>query len=613
MNVANAFGLLKEGWTMSLIEPQRQRLLLHSPKTAHLARSLDELIQEHLYDLVPSGDDGTGVDVSFEKHLLPNPKTGSDGTITTVCPLLEVWKKWWESRPASELDTDGNDLERLLVALKSPLAWSCGHNYVPAICDGLELTFGIRDTLDVDHGIQAAKIVEWLLCLYKPERRADFLLSAAEHSLAIGNSAMGAVWVAWLSHAKEVLLSRGSNATKKQLAQLWELMKWADARDLWFTKMPIHQVLQMHDVGVASREELLWNLVGEPSVRASNPWSGPFGDLSIALRFYDRSGYEVCGVMVDCANHISQTALTSQGANGRLMEAFKECTSCFGSDLLLLAAQVHGGKIKGGVAVARKIVERSRPMSECEVCAFSSRLEALGIPAATRTFVVRQAKHWSGYFDVSSSEDCDEDGTSALSLHYFQAPASELSGYIEVGTCSLCGKVSDAAITLPVAFLQREIVRIINVDGGGESRGLENGGEWIACCACIQAGHLEFRHATEQGMVGSLQDLARLFPKIAAEKGREFLITPDFRANQEPLWLTHCDDFMNFIGVWQRDDLESEASRQNLKPHVLFNRIAVKTDFDDERPSWSKWDLGQEFYVFECRHCKVKRGYLQAD
>jgi hypothetical protein len=70
---------------------------------------------------------------------------------------------------------------------------------------------------------------------------------------------------------------------------------------------------------------------------------------------------------------------------------------------------------------------------------------------------------------------------------------------------------------------------------------------------------------------------------------------------------------MNFIGVWQRDDLESEASRQNLKPHVLFNRIAVKTDFDDERPSWSKWDLGQEFYVFECRHCKVKRGYLQAD
>lgn len=613
MNVANAFGLLKEGWTMSLVEPLKQGLLLCSPKTAQLARSLDELIQEHLHDLVPSADDGTGEKVSFEKHSLPNPETGGDGTTTTVCPLLEIWKKWWESQPPSELETDGNDLERLLVALKSPLAWSRGHNYVPAICDGLESIFGIRDTLDVHHGTQAAKIVKWLLFLCKPERRADFLLSAAEHALAIGNSAMGDVWVAWLQHAAEVLLAQGANATQKQLGQLWELMKWADAQNLWFTKMLIHQALRMHDVGVASREELLWYLVGEPSVRASNPWGGPFGDLSIALWFLDRTSKETREVVVACANHISQQALLCEGAGGRLMEAFKECTSCFGSDLLLLAAQVHGGQVKGGVAVARKIVARSRPMSEGEVGTFSSRLEALGVPTATRTFVIRQAKHWSGAFEVSSADDGAEEVPSALSLHYFQAPASELCGYVEVGTCSLCGKVSDAAITLPAAFLQREIVRIINLDGRGEPRELEKSGEWIACCACIQAGSLEFRHTTEQGIVGSLQDLARLFPKIAVEKGREFLSTPDFRANQEPLWLTHCDDFMDFIGVWQREDLASEAGRQKLKPNVLFNRIAVKTDFDDERPSWGKWDLGQEFYVFQCRHCKAKRGYLQAD
>jgi uncharacterized protein CbrC (UPF0167 family) len=613
MNVANAFGLLKEGWTMSLVKPQKQDLLLCSPKTERLAGSLDELIQEHLHDLAPSGDDGTGDKVSFEKHSLPNPQIWGDGTITTVFPLLEVWRKWWESRSASELETDGNDLERLLVALKSPLAWSSGHNYVPAICDGLELIFGIRDTLDIDHGPHAAKIVTWLLFLYKTERRADFLLNAAEHSLAIGNSEMGKEWVAWLRHATEVLLPWGSNATKKHLTQLWELMKWADAQNLWFTKMPIHQVLQMHDIGVASREELLWYLVGEPSVRKSNPWSGPFGDLSIALRFYDQSGRETCGALVECVNHISHVTLTSQDAKGRLMEAFKECTFCFGSNLLLLAAQVHGGLAKGSSVVAKKIVERSRPLSETEVGTFSSRLESLGVPAATRTFVIRQAKHWSGAFEVSSADDRADGVPSALSLHYFQAPASALSGYVEVGTCSLCGEVSDAAITLPAAFLQREIVRIINVDGRGESRELEKSGEWIACCACIQAGSLEFRHTTEQGIVGSLQDLARLFPKIAVEKGREFLSTPDFRANQEPLWLTHCDDFMDFIGVWQREDLESEAGRQKLKPNVLFNRIAVKTDVDDERPSWSKWDLGQEFYVFQCRHCKAKRGYLQAD
>lgn len=616
--IENAFGLVTEGEQPAFTAPQHQEVILHSQKTVELAQLLDDLVEQHLCEMVPCIQGANrGKLEKFEAHNLLDPDYGIPLEEDLLkCTLRDVWQNWWTELPSTLLEGDGHDLDRLYVLIKSPLGWPCERDYVPRIRDGFELILGTRYSAQLDNGSKLESVVKWLQRMFPDQNRATFLLQAAEHSLAIGSSDIGDVWVSWLKHASDIILAKWNHVSADHLLRLWNLMKWTDAQNSHHTTMLQWHMHRLHDLGIASEPEVDWYLLGPPAVRPTNPFGGPFNDFSLALHWVDRfDGLPTRDVLIRAANQIATLALSTNFKDKLLQKAFGECRACFGGELLVMAMQVHSKLAVGNVAVAKKVIERVRPVNEDDKASIFHRVQNLSLAPETLYFAAKHAQAWSDVFkDMKVDESIVQPVKTVLSLCYFRGPAEHLDGYVQARQCDLCDRFGDSAIEIPVEFFRRSLV-CFNSNGQADSSLNEvlKRGDLTICTDCLSQRRVAFRHSTELGAGITLRELSKLFPNISSERLEDFRVTPEFRANQEPLWLTHCDDFMDYIGVWGREDFEGEAAKQSIKPHVLFNRTAVRTEFDDERPSWSKWNSGEEFYLFECRHCQQKHGYLQAD
>lgn len=616
--IENAFGFVADSEQPAFIAPRHQDLILHSPKSVELAQLLDDLVKQHFSDMVPCihGENREKLE-RFETHYLPDPDYGIPVEEDLQrCALRDVWHKWWTELPSTLLEGDGHDLDRLYVLIKSPLGRPCEPNYVPRILDGLELIMGTRHSAQINNGSKLTDVVKWLQRMFPDQDRSTFLLQTAEHSLAIGSSDIGDVWVSWLKHAADIILAKWNHASADHLHRLWNLLKWTDAQDCHHTQMLHWHMYRLHDLGIATESEVAWYLLGPPSVRTSNPYSGPFGDFSIALHAINHfDGLPTQDVLIRAANQIAKLALSAKSKDKLLQKVFGECHACFGGELLIMAMQVHSKLVAGNAAVAKKVIERVRPVNEDDKASIFHRLQNLSLAPETLYFAAKHAQAWSDVFkDMKVDESIVQPLKTVLSLCYFRGPAEHLYGYVQARQCDLCDRFGDSAIEIPAGFLQKSLVRISSIGEGDPFANKTLGKDDLTICTgCLGQRRVAFRHSTETGAGITLQELSRLFPSISVERLEDFRVTPEFNANQEPFWLTHCNDFMDYIGTWGRDNFEQEAAKQAIKPHVLFNRIAVRTEFDDERPSWSKWNSGEEFYLFECRHCRQKHGYLQAD
>ena len=195
-----------------------------------------------------------------------------------------------------------------------------------------------------------------------------------------------------------------------------------------------------------------------------------------------------------------------------------------------------------------------------------------------------------------------------MQFKYFAGSIADMGGFAgETKPCSLCGRGG------PCFELDEAICPELPED--------ERAGK-IGCFDCLRAGRFEFRHGTEIGMVtedGLIAEqtgepyLPEGFPESALVELRR---TPRVATNQEEVWLTHCNDFMAYQGVWNPSDFYDHAPDGDGR--ALFLEM---TDPDGQ----SLWDdcwydrsrpLGYwygTYYVFKCLHCGKLRGNWDVD
>ena len=141
---------------------------------------------------------------------------------------------------------------------------------------------------------------------------------------------------------------------------------------------------------------------------------------------------------------------------------------------------------------------------------------------------------------------------------------------------------------------------------------------WI-CIECLKTIEIVTIHNTAFGFVTNNlpKDLEHESAKkhVSKEAFEEMLRTPTFLSLQGEQWLGHCDDFMDYIGTWEAPDFTNESEDGNGKK--LFKEMSNK----DEHHLWEEFDLAENeskhtwenclYHTFECRTCKVKKGYWE--
>jgi uncharacterized protein CbrC (UPF0167 family) len=145
----------------------------------------------------------------------------------------------------------------------------------------------------------------------------------------------------------------------------------------------------------------------------------------------------------------------------------------------------------------------------------------------------------------------------------------------------------------------------------------------LICLTCLQNETIKFSHQTESGIV-TFRDYApdpRFEPDVrelvSQDSIDKLLITPEFSSIQGEIWLVHCDDFMQFIGIWEPVDFTENS--ENGDGRELF-KLMTSEDFDhlwdevelakDERTH--TWE-GVQYYAFKCLHCGKLRGNWDCD
>lgn len=220
------------------------------------------------------------------------------------------------------------------------------------------------------------------------------------------------------------------------------------------------------------------------------------------------------------------------------------------------------------------------------------------------------------FLPTPGSGDYDDGTGLPLVFTYFQGLPAEIHRFEETpGPCALCGRVAkgfaldyaDCPELCPEPYRQST-----------DQRGGKHG-----CCLCLGAGRFGFSHDTELGLVTEigLVDFEEIETPLQPEGFRmeaipELHRTPEYSSAQQALWLVHCNDFMVFQGTWDPAHFFRHAPDGDGK--ALFLQIAG--------PDWANcWDIGPsrifggyspyawgdaQCYVFECRHCRVRRAHF---
>lgn len=195
-----------------------------------------------------------------------------------------------------------------------------------------------------------------------------------------------------------------------------------------------------------------------------------------------------------------------------------------------------------------------------------------------------------------------------MMFRYFCGPKTDMS-YLEKGddTCTLCGQVGRCfRLTYTYCPTLPDEVK--------ESA--------LGCCECLQLGRFEFWHDTEIGMLdeNGLTHVYKHNKQPPAEFPASALIelrrTPQLITWQQEIWLTHCNDFMAYIGIWEPKDFYANASDGDGR--ALFHAMTDK----DYRHLWDEslspgatqlesWHAS--YYAFRCLHCEKLRGNWDCD
>ena len=141
------------------------------------------------------------------------------------------------------------------------------------------------------------------------------------------------------------------------------------------------------------------------------------------------------------------------------------------------------------------------------------------------------------------------------------------------------------------------------------------------CVHCLEAGRFEFWHDTEIGFLDE-NGLKQVYshnelppPNFPTSACIELRRTPQIVTWQQEVWLTHCNDFMTYIGTWEPNDFYLHASEGDGR--ALFMEMTDRyndlwdASLPDGASRLESWYA--TYYVFRCRHCGNLRGNWDCD
>lgn len=182
---------------------------------------------------------------------------------------------------------------------------------------------------------------------------------------------------------------------------------------------------------------------------------------------------------------------------------------------------------------------------------------------------------------------------SAVNFKYFKADHTEIDFLDEAPSpCTLCLQMAPG---IPLSCAEW---RTFSASGKAHAHGK-------GCLACLHTGAFTLAHETEPNTL----DL------ISEECIDELSRTPHFRSWKAAPWLTHCDDYMAYLGVWSESNFNACAPEgkglqlfqdmTNAEQHSLWLN-----------PAWGRATSleaqGPTYYAFQCLHCGKLRGFWDA-
>jgi uncharacterized protein CbrC (UPF0167 family) len=191
---------------------------------------------------------------------------------------------------------------------------------------------------------------------------------------------------------------------------------------------------------------------------------------------------------------------------------------------------------------------------------------------------------------------------------FFRGPSTDMAGLTpEEVACTLCGTVQqcfqlDCALCPELSEEQKPTA--------------------LGCLSCLQKGRFEFWHDTEIGLLIE-NGLTHVYnhhqpphPGFPEDSLLELRRTPRIITWQQELWLTHCTDFMTYLGTWQPGDFYSHApdgDGRNLFLQMTDPEMAELWDASLPKPQTRLASWHATYYTFQCLHCGKLRGNWDCD
>jgi hypothetical protein len=185
-----------------------------------------------------------------------------------------------------------------------------------------------------------------------------------------------------------------------------------------------------------------------------------------------------------------------------------------------------------------------------------------------------------------------------MTFEYFIGPEEDMSDYAGIQACVLCHSVAPA----------------FELDSGfsAELSEDENIGKF-GCVECLHGGRFEFWHDTEVGLLDEV-GLRQVYShsRLPEEGFRPEALhalrrTPRIVTWQQELWLTHCLDFMVYLGTWAPKDFYVNAPGGDARG-LFLQMTSHGAQLWDQAGTTSETEWYVTYYAFRCRHCGVLRG-----
>jgi uncharacterized protein CbrC (UPF0167 family) len=196
-----------------------------------------------------------------------------------------------------------------------------------------------------------------------------------------------------------------------------------------------------------------------------------------------------------------------------------------------------------------------------------------------------------------------------IDLPYFKAPLSH--------TLLYPGADPDPNICV---CCEKEYEHTFYIEGSGKN-------EKYGCLDCLLKRKFSLWHSTGIGDVVNGKSKLTPPPEFSQQALIDICYSPPIATYQSYYYLSHCKDFMTYIGRWEPDDFNNNAidndgrslwisAVNDTRADWLWDQtIKDMHEYGDEWPLYenSNWAEGAAVYVFKCRHCGKIECYWDCD